>query len=315
MAQRSYRRESGSDRPERISVERAVSRGGSQERRPSQSYVRPTAEDATDDEEPLPVNRPHRREIRRSHEGPLPSPLPPLYYPEASRYYPEASRGPPIAYASRYTPYLEEDYPREQGHRPPSPPRPGPVDYEPGPNFPRPTPIPPERASFYRPRPRPSSPARSEEGIDVRRRRNRRHHHRIETSEFMDDDGGHYDKPTILPHRVCREAEPTPANQQITTSNYYDGSGNKAWTRKNQERSGFGPPPELFVNPLEPAPQQLRYVLEQNQLLVNIQSALLLLGLHTSVSCALLPSGASPCSHLVLQRTAQKAAMRVLLLS
>lgn len=264
------RRDSRSEARERVSVDGAIpSRGRSQQRRPSRPYVRPAVEDddddVDDDDEP-PRSRPppvQYAEPRVVHREPLARSYAPIYHPDAP------GTRPTIAQASRYRRYPAEEHygERDRRFRSPSPPdfihissRPGDRYYEPGPNFPRRTTgfVPGERTSFHRPRPGGgASPPDSRDG--TRRRRSRHRHHAMDTTEVVDEDGGHYDRPS-LPHRAgaCREAEPTTTNQQVTTSSYYDGSGNRAWTRKNQERSGIGPPPELLVDPDEPAPPHPR---------------------------------------------------------
>lgn len=272
MAEHLQRRDSRSEARERISIEGTIpSRGRSQQRRPPRSYVRATAEDdddVDDDDEP-PSPRPppvHYAEPRIGlvHSEPFTRSYAPIYHPDAP------GTRPAIAQASRYRRYPAEDSygrrDRRSSSPPPPPPnfihissRPGDRYYEPGPDFPRRTTgfLVPERTSFNRPRPGGGSPPNSRDG--TRRRRSRHRHHATDTAEVIDEDGGHYDRPS-LPHRAgaCREAEPTTTNQQVTTSSYYDGSGNRAWTRKNQERSGIGPPPELLVDPREPAPPHPR---------------------------------------------------------
>lgn len=252
MAESSHWREGRPDRPERISIDQTSTRGRSQERRVPRPYVRPTAEDDTDDADYTPGTRTHHGEARSNFERPSSRPYPSVLYPRAVREPPQVH--------DRDSYYYERAHTRGRDYGQSSPPRQVPLYYRPGPNFPRPTPLhpPPERASLYYSQPRSSSPAHTSNGNEFRRRQGRRHY-KLETSDFKDDDGGHYNRPNYLPDRVCREAEPTPTNQQVTTSSYYDGSGNRAWTRKNQERSGLGPPPELLVNPLEPAPEKSRY--------------------------------------------------------
>lgn len=264
MAEQSQRRDSRSEHHEQISIDRRPpSRGRSERRRPPRPYVRPAAEDAddNDDYDDLPHPRPpsiHHLtpQPRQIHIERVPRTYGPIYRSEAP--YGQART------RERYRRYSDDNYPRRaeqelpiyvSDRRPRARfPVPWPVhgmpggNYLPGPDYPR------ESIPIIFERRNPPSPTGPQDG--TRRRRSRRRHHSIETNEVEDQDGNHYDRPSSLSRREAgREAEPTSANQQVTTSSYYDGSGEKAWRRKNQERSGFGPPPELLIDPDEPAPR------------------------------------------------------------
>lgn len=249
-------RDSRSERPERVTIDAKLpGRGRSQQRRVPLAPVRPTAQDGGDDENDdhdlPPRSRP--RPASAQYIQPLAGEMPSSH----TRSYATFSR-------RRRVPDEEDDQIRDgqrfsYGAGPPMHRylyrgQPMGRDYGLSPNFPRRT---ADRTSFGHPRPDPPSDAQPPE--EIRLRRSRRPHHSTETIEVEDDDGGHYDRPTSLPNRLHREADPTPECQRLTTSNYYDGSGERAWTRKNNERSGrFGPPPEEIININELAPQNPR---------------------------------------------------------